>query len=185
MSNPTDKAAPQFDSALALHRGGRHLEALAECDAVIKADSRSVNARALRGEILLALGRPDDAVTAYEAALALEERVGIGLRRADALHAAGRPEAALEGFAALANVGIVAGAARRGMGHALYALGRFEEALAAYDAALAVEPGHPLTHYNRGNTLRVLKRFEEAVTSYEAATAANANFAEAHHNRAL
>jgi tetratricopeptide (TPR) repeat protein len=178
-------AAMYVNRAGALRRAGRDADALTDCDAALARDPALVEAHALRGDALANLGRLDEALGSYDAAIALRPDPALRLRRADALLGGGRAELALAAFRDVLGQPGAPAAALRGEANALYALGRFEDALAAYDRATAQDPGNAVGHFNRGNTLRVLKQFEAAIAAYDAAIAKAPTFAVAHHNRAL
>lgn len=63
---PYETALPHLVRADALHRDGRHAEALVEIDALLAAAPRVAQGHLLRGMILHDLQRPDDALAAVE-----------------------------------------------------------------------------------------------------------------------
>jgi protein O-mannosyl-transferase len=100
---------------------------------------------------------------------------------AEALHRAGRPDAAIEPFriardlsrAAVTNPPIErlqAAEIANGLGSALLELRRVEPALAAFDEAASYNCLIPVLPHNRGNCLAILGRVDEAIDSYALAT---------------
>jgi tetratricopeptide (TPR) repeat protein len=141
--------------------------------------------------VLKEAGRTDEALAAYDRALAERpDYPAARIARAELLNArgnilrdAGRHDEALALYdKALADVpDYTDGLNNRAV--ALWSMMRFEEALAGFDAALAVRPDYVEAHYNRGNALRDLLRLKEAKDSYDRAAAIDPLFAPAHRNK--
>lgn len=137
-----------------------------------------------RGNALLDLKRPDEALASYDKALALEpDYAEAQTNRATALKELKRFDEALAGYdkALALNPGIPVTHYNRA--NALSDLKRLDEALASYDRALTLDPGYAEAYYNRGNALVELKRPDEAVASYDRALALKPGYAEAYYNR--
>jgi protein O-GlcNAc transferase len=167
-----------------LYTAGRLVEAAALCERLV-VDAPSVEAWHLLGVARLGLGQVETALTALDAALALDPgRAGVLSAKALSLNGLARDEeAVVAGHAALAvdpeNPPVL-----NGLGVSLRRLGRAGEALAAYDAALAIEPGSVDAMCNRGVVLTDLGRFDEALTAHDRAVAAAPKEARALANRA-
>ena len=130
-----------------------------------------------RGNALLALGRPGDALAAYDQALALGPGNAIAhMDRGTALLTLGRSEDALAAYDQALALSPRYAIAHINRGNALEALGRSEDALAAYDQALALDPGNAITHMDRGTALLVLGRPGDALAAYDQALALDPRF---------
>lgn len=108
-----------------------------------------------RGATLIAMGRHEDALAAYDHA--------HGLRPRDADISTGRD-------AALKAMGSCDAAAHYSMeGVTLRRTGRYGAALAAYDQALGLDPSNPDIFRNQGDALMAMRRHEDALAAYEQA----------------
>ena len=138
------------------------------------------------GNALRALGRPEEALAAYEAALRIKpDDAEIHASRGVVLKALGRFEEAIAAYDAALRIKPDDAETHSNRGNALQELGRFEEALAAYDTALRIKPELAALHYNRGNALQALGRLEESLVSYDAALRIKPDYAQAHSNRGV
>lgn len=143
---------------------------LREALALGPADAAFVHeAHYLLGRALAGLGRPEEALVGFAAAVelrpdftpALEEGTGLlqaAQRGEEVLAWAGRWVAAERSPAALL-----------ALGHALYQAKRNEEALEALDAVLALDPGNAAALEGRGSVRVVLGQAEEALADFDAA----------------
>src|ERR1700722_9298293 len=112
-----------------------------------------------RGNALLALGRPGDALAAYDQALALGPGNAIAhMDRGTALEALGRREDALAAYDQALALDPGNAITHMDRGTALLVLGRPGDALAAYDQALALDPRFLPADVGRGKALLVLGR---------------------------
>ncbi|NJD33993.1 MAG: tetratricopeptide repeat protein [Betaproteobacteria bacterium] len=137
-----------------------------------------------RGNALLDLGRPEEALASYDKALALEpDYAEAHTNRANALKDLKRFDEALAGYdkALALKPGIPETHYNRG--NALSDLKRLDEAVLSYDRALALKPDYAEACYNRGNALFGLRRFDEALAGFDRALALKPAYAEAHCNR--
>jgi len=124
------------------------------------------------GSVLVSLGRREEALRHFDAALAIDPRhLHAMVRRGNTLLELTRYEEALATYDRALTVMPTLFDALCNRGSALRALGRFQEALDTYDRALAVQSNSVEALANRGNALRDLARFEEALRSYEGALA--------------
>jgi tetratricopeptide (TPR) repeat protein len=158
-------------SADALHLYGVSLRLLGDPAAAeapvrhaIALEKRQAAYHSTLGDILLQLGRKDQAEKSYRAALALNRMFVPAARQLTLLLTeAGRPEEALRVITPLA-----AGAAVSDHGllnaqaGALKALGRFDEALAVYQRGVAVAADSGVAEHNVAATLGDLGRSAEA-----------------------
>lgn len=125
-----------------------------------------------------ALGQPGLAARAYALVAPADPAfVQAEIGRANALRAAGDPDAAIAVLAELALAHADQAQVQMALGDMLRREARYEAALAAYDAGLALIQGPapwswPL-HYNRAICLERLGRFAEAVPSFRKALELN------------
>ena len=139
-----------------------------------------------RGNALKGLGRLEEALASYDAALRLKpDYAQAHSNRGVALKALGRLEEAVAAYDAALRIKPDYAEAHSNRGNALKDLGRLEEALVSYDAALRIKPDYAQAHSNRGNALKALGRLEEALASYDAALRLKPDYAEAHSNRGV
>ena len=122
------------------------------------------------GAALDDMGRLEDALDAYDKALALDpESAHIHSNRGNTLDDLGRTDDALaahdRGLALDPGNAYV----HNNRGVTLRHMGRFEEALAAYDKALALDPDLSFPHENKGITLAVIGDLDQALTKLDAA----------------
>lgn len=130
--------------------------------------------------VLVGIGRRDEALAGYNRALALKPDLFEGLyNRGNLLLEMKNAEAALTSFdAALAVRQDMAGVWNN-RGTALRDMRRLDAALASYDRALTLLPGHINALTNRAITLLDMRRLDEALATADAVLALHANFAEA------
>ncbi len=137
-----------------------------------------------RGRALMALQRSEEALQAFDKAVALEaNRPEAHFNRANALQLLKRPAEALASYDQALALKPDHGLALNNRGTVLLILARPAEALASYDAALALDPKQAELHYNRGNALHALHRLDDAVASYDQAVALKPDYAQAYNNR--
>ncbi|MBD3760772.1 MAG: tetratricopeptide repeat protein [Rhizorhabdus sp.] len=130
------------------------------------------------------LGRLNEAVAAYDMAVALQPGFADAWsNRGVVLRDHGRLVDALASFdmAIERQPSFAMAYANRGI--ALKTLLRHQEALMDYDRALDLAPDVSASHYNRANVLLDLRRLDEAVAAYDRAIALCPDYAEAHSNR--
>ena len=146
----------------------------------------NATARYKRGLSLQRMGKFDQALTAFDAALALNPRYaeahnsrGIALANLD------RSEDALASFNKALAIKPNYAECHNNLGIVLQEFGRLDEALASFDKAIALNPDNARTHNNRGTALGDLQRSSDALLSYETAIALNPSYAEAFYNRGM
>lgn len=162
------------DRGVTLNELGRTDEALASCEAALKASRDFLPAHLVTGNILLQAGRAAEALESYDRAVgrkrdflpALQARGALALNM-------GHAEEALADFERLLRAMPNDPALHTSRGQALAELQRFDEALAAFDRALALDPRHLRALHNRGVALWQTARFAEALASYDKALALN------------
>ncbi|MFH0799581.1 MAG: tetratricopeptide repeat protein [Pseudomonadota bacterium] len=139
-----------------------------------------------RGLVLYKLGRLDEALAAYDSALAINSNdAEVHLNRGNVLDDLGQLDEALAAYDRALAIDPKDASAHYNRGYVLDDLGRFKKALAAYDRAIAINPKHAKAHFNRGYVLRKLGRFKKALAAYDRALAINPKHAKAHFNRGV
>ena len=141
---------------------GRAAEALACFDRVLKQHPQLATLHNNRATALLALKRPEEALSAADSALHLQQLPDAFFNRGSALAALDRCEEALSCFeqALAREPQHVDALVYRGI--VLERLDRPAEALDSYDAALRIRPGDSDILFNRTSALAALGRFNEA-----------------------
>jgi predicted O-linked N-acetylglucosamine transferase (SPINDLY family) len=179
------RAGPRHMLGVLCMQQGRNQEALALIGEAVTLDSGNAEMLGHYGHVLKSLGRFEEAVAAYDRALAARPDMAILVSRGNALRPLGRLEEALDSFdRALARAPREPGIwLNRGM--VLSDLGRFEEALKSYDTALGIEPGHAGVLNNRALLLFNMGEAEEAIKSFDAIIARHPGNWEALNNRGL
>ena len=137
-----------------------------------------------RGVILRQLERHEEAVAAFDKAIAIEATPKMLIARGAALLALTRPGDALRSFDDALVLEPANAAARLYRGNALVELHRHEEAIALFDAILAQDLRSFDAWSNRGLAQYKLKRFAESLECYDKAMAIRADYATAWMNRA-
>lgn len=121
-----------------------------------------------RGGGLHGAGRFEEAVAAFDAALAIDPHcVEAHLGRGQALRQMGRYEEAVGSYERVLAVSPDLPAALNNRALALEDLQRFEEALESFDQGLRIAPENAEIRFNRGYLLLLLGRFAEGWPDYE------------------
>ncbi len=155
--------------AAALAAGGRFADALAAYDALASLPLPArVQALYGRGLMLTRLERFDEALQAFDAALASNARdPRLWFERGNALMSAGRHDDAVVSYDRAHELAPGQPEILSNRGYALFSLGAHVRALDSYDRALRTDPNSVTALSNRGNVLKALGRFDEALASYE------------------
>jgi tetratricopeptide (TPR) repeat protein len=165
---------------------GRPAEALGLVATALRSSSRSDVLHCTHGQVLVALGRHEEALASFGHAIALAPAPVEALhRRARALSALGRDAEALDDLDRLLGLDPDHVDALNDRGILLRRLHRPEAALASYERALAIAPHFAEALNNRGAVLLDLRRHEDALASFAAAQALRPDYADAHRNEAL
>lgn len=120
------------------------------------------------GDLLLGLGRCEEAAVSYRRALALnpvdaDARTNLGV----ALHRLGRYEEACAAFDGVLDLAPGAVSAHYNLGCALADLGRHSQAIEQFARATAREPDHASAHWNAAASLLALGRFKDGWAEYD------------------
>ena len=120
--------------------------------------------------VLVQLGRHQDALASFQAALSIRpDAIAAALGKGAVLVSLARHEEALNSFEAVLSLDSENIEALNGRGFVLKLLNRHAEALSAYDRLLGARPDHVDALNNRGNALCALDRYEEGLASYDRA----------------
>jgi tetratricopeptide (TPR) repeat protein len=142
----------------------------------LRLDPNATAAHIAQGDLYSALQQPDDAASAYAAALAIRQSgaddSALRLRLAGALAAAGRWEQALQEYQRLvvANPNDVAMA--MALGNAYAQSGRSQQALTQYRRVNQSAPSYPFAYIRQGDLLDTMGLPDQALAAYQAAAQA-------------
>lgn len=151
----------------------------------IKPQGLSARVRSLYGAALLELGRLDEAMEQFTAAISRDPQLTDAYYNlGNALRLAGRRESAVAVYQDALRVDPGYVEARVNLGLTLAEMGRHREAVAAYRSALSASTaikrdGLIKATYNLGLSLRSLNRPQEAATAFRAVLALDPNHARA------
>ena len=122
------------------------------------------------GEVLKALGRPDEAIAGQRRALELKPDDASGHNKLGiALMERGRLDEAIASFRRSLHHRPDFAGTHCNLGNALAERGRMDEAILSHRRALELDPDFVGAHINLGNALRDRGRLDEAAASYERA----------------
>ncbi len=177
---------PHYLLALARFQQGHFAGADTALSAALKLNPDSVEALALRGVVLRALWRHDEALASFDRALELKPDHGEAwFTRGMLLLELRRFEDAIASFDRTLALNPNWLEAWNNRGVALHPLRRFEEEVKAYDQALALNPAYARSWHNRSGALQSLLRFEEAIASCDKAIAIVPDYVDAWTARAI
>jgi protein O-GlcNAc transferase len=178
--------AQAFAQAVELHKRGRINDAEALYAQILAARPDHIDALEMMGLIMLAKGRPAEALQLVSTAMRIRSpSPKILLNHGLILNALKRHEEALASFDQALKLKSKFAEAHNNRGAVLAALGRAEEALESYRKAVSIKPDYAEAHYNRGNLLRTLRRYDDALKSYEHALKLDAKYVDAHNNKGV
>lgn len=162
-------------------QSGWHVEALEFIDRALMRLPGFADAHNTRGNVLRALGRPDDALGAYRQAIVLAPGSPLAWSNlGNALRDLGRPDEALRAYReAIARAPRLA-EAYLNQGVVLQELGQYPEALAAFEIAVGHRPEMASAHARLGAALRAAGRLDEAAESLRRAVALEPDFTSAY-----
>jgi tetratricopeptide (TPR) repeat protein len=184
-----DNAGIRRNHAAALAVCERFAQAADEYRAALRIEPAAADWGRL-GSVLAELDRNEEAIAAYETALAklpaeAADRPALYRRLGRVQRDAGQTEAAIGSWQAALALAPGHAGVHFNLGNALKSLGRHAEAEAAYRRALAIEPGLLRAQVNLGAVLRDEGRLEEAEAAFRAALEADPRSADARRNLAI
>jgi tetratricopeptide (TPR) repeat protein len=154
------------DLAMAAKALGNHplqLELTERCIDLQPSDAWSWTQHA---DALLQMQRPNEALAAYEQAIAFGEGVVAKNGRAEVLKALGRYDEALAAFNETVAEHPESVVTKTGRAEVLKALGRYDEALAAFNETVAEHPESVVTKTGRAEVLKALGKYDESLAAY-------------------
>jgi predicted O-linked N-acetylglucosamine transferase (SPINDLY family) len=167
-----------------MHQRDRSEKALSLIAKALATNTRSADAYANQGRVLVALRRHKEALASYDLALALKpDHLEALFHRGNTLHELKRSDEALMSYDRALTLRPDYGDLLHNHGVILHGLTRYNEALVSYDRAVVLLPGNANVLNNRGNALGELKRFDEALANYDRALTLRPDYAEALYNR--
>lgn len=166
-----------FHQALTLHRAGQVTQAHALYLSLHRTAPNAPEVPAMLGAAECQLGRPEESLRYFDAALALRpEQANVFQNRGNALSDLRRFEDAVASYEASLRLRPDNADAWYSRGNALKDLDRAQDALDSYDRALALRPDHADALNNKGNVLHALRRLDEAVAQFDRAVAVRPDF---------
>ncbi len=168
---PADPEVLRLAGQLA-HESGHEVEALELIDRASLLQPESGANRHARGDVLLALGRPDEALAAYRAAIGLApDDAAAWLGAGNALRELERLPEALRACEEAVRLRPVYAEALLQQGMVLGAMRRPAEALVVLESAARARPDLPVIHDRLGCALATGGRWEEAIEAHRRAIA--------------
>lgn len=156
--------------ALQAHREKKHQESDRLCSAILEQIPDHPQVLTLHGLNLAALGRVDQALSAFDRALhSAPGHAVIHLQRAQVLRSVHRHAEALVDYAKASGLDPQLAAAWLGHGDCLCALGTPRDAILSYERAVALLPEHAPAWLHRAHALLAAHRPAEAIESAEQA----------------
>ena len=181
----TAAAAVALLAALSYREAGQYRDVESLYRSTLRRNPQAWLAHTNLGTLLLAQGRPKEALEEFQAALAIVPRYPeIHSNAADALIALGRPDEAMVEYARALAIEPRYTPALVNLAHTLVARGRPGEAIAFYRRALEREPSSAEWQIDLGVALAQAGRYPEAIESYERALKIDPTRAPAHANLA-
>ena len=170
MSGPSSISAPELQRRVVqLMQQDQGGQALGLLDQVVDAEPARVDARLLRGDVLAALCRYQEALGAYRDARALEpQNVRALSSEGSALLRLQQVEAALTVFDKALSLATHVPGTWYNRGLALAGLNRVKDALADFDRAIEISGDYALAHINRAMLLLLTGRYREGFAEFEA-----------------
>jgi len=177
---------PIAQSALDAFQTGNFAAALRDIEAWHKAEPMNTTCLNLMGVVLKELNRPDDALNAYNKAIATDPSDMYSYsHKGRLLSGMGRPEEAIEPLLHYLEQHPDSADDLDAVGGALFALGRTAEALQFYDKAIAANPLNAHFHSNRAAALYQMREFELAYESINVALQRDPNFVDGLQNASV
>ena len=136
-----------------------------------------------RGNALMALEDPEEALLSYDRAVRLNPNFAEAhANRANALQSLDRLEESIAGYNQAIALNPHAAVTYCNRGDALKKMGRTQEAIVSYDKAIDLAPAYVAAWTNRGNGFLDLQKFSDALASFEKAINLKPDFAEGYAN---
>jgi tetratricopeptide (TPR) repeat protein len=156
-----------FDSALALHRQGRHEAAVAEWKKALELDASNAKAHTNLGMSLSRMGATAEALAHMRKAVELnpyyaEAHNNLGV----ALVQAGKPDEAIAHFRVVLRLDPDMTRARHNLAVALLEAGRLDESAGHFRELLEANPESAEMHYSLGNVLYLQGRIAGALAQW-------------------
>ncbi len=181
VANPPEETLGKL---VQLYRSGQWTEAAESAEALVTEFPHGEVLRNIAGALSTRLGRFEQAVAHYDAALALAPDYFEAFNnRGNALKELGRLDEALASYDAALRLNPAYAEAHMNRGIALDRLKRLDEALASFGKAIKLNPDQPESFNNRGNALQALNRPTEALADFAQAIKLRPTYGEAWLNR--
>jgi tetratricopeptide (TPR) repeat protein len=178
-----DNLRARNELANALEDEGRHVDAIAQYETVIRLSPGDPNTHYNLGLALERMGKINDAIAQYTEALRLNPRFAEAHNSlGNALVSLGQSGQGINQYQEAIRLKPDFAEAHYNLGVALYQLGQLDKSEACFKAAIKLRPDYAEAHNNLGSVLFVLGRRNEAIAQYEEALRWAPNFADARNN---
>jgi len=165
-------------------QSGQFEDADRQFSRAIKINPNSSKAFNDRGNALLELNRPKEALVNYDKAIALDANFTDAFNnRGNALFKLGRMDEAVASYEKAIALNPNSAKPFFNKGNVLRALKRLDDAISSYGRSIELKPDYAEAFNNRGNTFLDLRRFEEATADYVKAIRLNPFLVEAYCNQ--
>ena len=182
-SNVQDPPQNQQQLLINLYIQGQLQQALEQTKTLLQQFPSSSVLHNISGAIYVGLGQLDDAVKAYNKALAFKpDYAGAHYNMGIALQVQGKLEEAIEAYNKALAIKPDYADAYNNMGNVLKEQGKLDEAIGAYNKALAIKPDYADAYYNMGTALKEQGKLDEAIGAYNKALAIKPDYAVAYYN---
>ncbi len=172
-----------FDRLISLYSAGRTQDVIWEATSLLEEFGSSSVLWNILGAAHKANGQLNDAIVAYDRALALKpDGADICFNMGVALQEQGKLEDAIAAYERALAVKPDFADAYNNMGVTLQEQGKLEDAIAAYERALSLKPDDADTYNNMGVTLQEQGKLEDAIAAYERALSLKPDDADTYNN---
>ena len=176
----------QLHSLLNLYNQQKLHQVYNEAQKLTKRYAESLTLWNLLGASAAQLGKLDEAVIAFQKALAIRpDNAGAYSNMGNALKNQGKLKEALEAYKKALSIRPDYAEAYLNMGNVLKEQEELQEAIGAYNKALAIKTDYADAYLNLGNALRDQGKLEEAIAAYNKVLSVKPDYAEAYNNKGL
>ncbi len=178
-----DPDGTKLKSMVNLYSKGYYHEAFTQSSKLLKEFPNSATLYNIKGAASHGLGRLDQALEAYNNALAIKPDYALAYSNmANALRDQNRLEEAIKAYSRAISIKPDFADAYNNMGIALRYKGTLEEAVKAHNKAISLKPNYSQAYINMGNALAAQDKLREAIAAYTKAISLNPDNADAHYN---
>lgn len=173
-----------YNKGLSLNILGKHQEAIACYDRLIKLHPGLTWVWLNKGVALLNLGKFEEAIVCYDKALDVNPKyIKAWINKGIALGSLGKSQDEVNCYDKVLEINPRDEMTWSNKGVALSELGRHQEAIACFDRAIEINPIYSKAWYHKGNVLSDISKHQEAVACYDRVLEINPRHAEAWYNK--